>query len=211
MFRRADKPIRKGDSVMGEKELKTILKKHRAWLAGREGGERADFAGTGLREADLKGTILKEADFKGVDLRMANLREADLRKADLRWADLIKASLREVKLERANLRGAYLRDANLEGANLRDTNLEGADLRGANLRETDLRGADIDFSCLPLCCGSLTAHFDDRQLKQIAYHLVKAGLHSRNASEETKAELSKLIDFANGFHRVDECGRIEQV
>ena len=26
---------------------------------------------------------------------------------------------------------------------------------------------------------------------------------------ETKAELRKLIDFANGFHRVEECGIIE--
>jgi len=25
----------------------------------------------------------------------------------------------------------------------------------------DLRGADLDFSCLPLWRGSLTAHFDD--------------------------------------------------
>lgn len=73
---------------------------------------------------------------------------------------------------------------------------------------TDLRGADLDFSCLPLWCGSLAAHFDDRQLRQIAYHLVKAGLHSKNASPETKRELAKLIDFANEFHRAYECGKI---
>lgn len=90
-------------------------------------------------------------------------------------------------------------------ADLRGAKLDGADLRGA-----DLRGADIDFSCLPLWCGSLSAHFDDRQLRQIAYHLVKAGLQSKNASPETKAELVKLIDFANGFHRVKECGMIEK-
>ena len=111
--------------------------------------------------------------------------------------------------ERANLCNADLRgannlcDANLRGANLCDADLFDADLRGANLRN-----ADLDFSCLPLWCGSLTAHFDDRQLRQIAYHLVKAGLNSKNASEETKSELAKLVDFANGFHRVDECGRI---
>ena len=45
---------------------------------------------------------------------------------------------------------------------------------------------------------------------QIAYHLIKAGLQSKNASEETKKELSKLIDFANKFHRVDECGEIKK-
>lgn len=96
---------------------------------------------------------------------------------------------------------------NEEGGERAD--LRGANLRGADLCEADLRGANLDFSCLPLWCGSLRAHFDDRQLKQIAYHLVKSGLQSKNASDETKAELSKLIDFANEFHRVEECGEIE--
>lgn len=112
--------------------------------------------------------------------------------------------------ERANLIGAYLREADLRGANLIGADLHGANLIGANLREADLRCANLDYSCLPLWCGSLQAHFDDRQLKQIAYHLVKAGLHSQNASEETKRELEKLIDFANGFHRAKECGIIKK-
>jgi uncharacterized protein YjbI with pentapeptide repeats len=79
----------------------------------------------------------------------------------------------------------------------------------ANLERANLEGAYLDYSCLPLWCGSLNAHFDDRQLRQIAYHLVKAGLQSTNASKETKAELAKLIDFANRFHRVKECGEIK--
>lgn len=79
-----------------------------------------------------------------------------------------------------------------------------ADLSGA-----DLSGADLDYSGLPLWCGSLSAHFDDKQLRQIAYHLVKAGLQSKNASDETQAELRKLIQFANGFHRAKQCGFIE--
>ena len=98
----------------------------------------------------------------------------------------------------------YGKRANLSGANL-----SGADLRWANLSGADLSGADLDYSGLPLWCGSLSAHFDDKQLKQIAYHLVKAGLQSKNASDETKAELRKMIPFANGFHRVGECGFIE--
>ena len=92
-----------------------------------------------------------------------------------------------------------------ERANLSHADLSGADLRGADLRE-----ADLDYSCLPLWCGSLSINFDDRQLKQIAYHLVKAGLQSKNASEEAKAELRKLISFANGFHRAEECGFIKE-
>ena len=79
----------------------------------------------------------------------------------------------------------------------------------ADLREADLREANLDYSGLPLWCGSLSAHFDDKQLKQIAYHLVKAGLQSKNASDETQAELRKLIQFANGFHRAEKCGFIE--
>ena len=134
------------------------------------------------------------------DLRGASLRYANLSHADLSDADLSDADLRD-----ANLKYANLRDADLTGANLRDADLTDADLRGANLRDTNL-----DYSCLPLWCGSLEAHFDDRQLVQIAYHLVKAGLQSKNASEETKKELSKLIDFANKFHRVDECGEIKK-
>ena len=130
----------------------------------------------------------------------ASLSHEDLRGASLRYADLSHADL-----SGADLSDADLRDANLKYANLRDADLTDADLRGANLRD-----ANLDYSCLPLWCGSLEAHFDDRQLVQIAYHLVKSGLQSKNASEETKKELSKLIDFANKFHRVDECGEIKK-
>ena len=140
----------------------------------------------------------------------ASLSHADLRGASLRGEDLSHADL-----SNANLSGAYLRDANLKYANLRDVDLTGANLRDADLTDADLTGANLrdtnlDYSCLPLWCGSLEAHFDDRQLVQIAYHLVKAGLQSKNASEETKKELSKLIDFANKFHRVGECGEIKK-
>ena len=121
----------------------------------------------------------KRADLRWTDLRWANLRGADLRWADLRWTDLSRANLRW------------------------------ADLRGAELSGADLSEADLDYSGLPLWCGSLSAHFDDKQLKQIAYHLVKAGLQSKNASDETQAELRKLIQFANGFHRAEKCGFIE--
>ena len=93
--------------------------------------------------------------------------------------------------------------AYLSGANLSDANLSGAVLSGA-----DLSRAEIDYSSLPLWCGSLSAQFDDRQIKQIAYHLVKAGLNSKNTSEETKRQLRKIVDLANGFHRVSECGKI---
>ena len=115
-----------------------------------------------------------------------------------------RAYLSDADLRRVNLRGADLSDADMRGANMR-----GADMRGANLRGADLSGANLDFSCLPLWCGSLSAHFDDRQIIQIIYHAVKAGLNSPNVSNDVKTELSKLSDLSNKFHRVDECGMIE--
>lgn len=136
--------------------------------------------------------------------KRADLRDANLRYADLSGADLRGAYLYGVDLRNADLYGADLRDVDLRNADLRNVNLHGVDLSGA-----DLSGADLDYSELPLWCGSFAANFDDRQLKQIAYHLVKAGLKSENASAETKRELRKLIDFANGFHRAEECGMIE--
>ena len=113
-------------------------------------------------------------------------------------ADLSDADLSGVDLSGADLSGADMRGANMRSADMRDADLSGANLSGANL----------DFSCLPLWCGSLSAHFDDRQIIQIIYHAVKSGLDSKNTGEEVKNELTKLIDFANRFHRVDECGRI---
>ena len=173
---------------MDKGSLNEILSQHKLWLETR-------FTN------DVKG---RSADLQYADLRYAGLRDADLRDADLRCADLRCADLQGADLQRADLQYADLQYTDLRDANLRDADLQYADLRCA-----DLRCADLDFSCLPLWCGSLSAHFDDRQLKQVAYHLVKAGLQSKNASEKTKSELKKLVDFANGFRRAGECGRIE--
>jgi len=167
---------------MDRHELKAILKKHKHWI-----------------NRDCDGWENMRADLHCADLRGANLRGADLYGADLRCATL----------RGATLRGATLRGADLFGTDLRGTDLRGADLYGADLRCATLRGANLDYSCLPLWCGSLSANFDSWQLKQIAYHLVKAGLNSTNATDEDKRELSKLIDYANGFHRAQECGVIK--
>ena len=199
-----------------KEELDSILADHKFWLkSGCTKGKQADLHDANLCEANLHDANLHDANLHDANLCGADLRVADLRGARLDGANLCGANLCEADLHDANLRGARLDGANLCGADLRVADLRVADLRGArldgaNLCGANLCGADIDFSCLPLWCGSLSAHFDDRQLRQIAYHLVKAGLQSKNASPETKAELVKLIDFANGFHRVKECGMIEK-
>ena len=90
-------------------QLKEILKKHKIWLEGGEGGSRANLSGANLSGADLRGANLSGANLSGADLRCANLIGADLRGADLSGADLSGANL-----SGANLRGADLSRANLD-------------------------------------------------------------------------------------------------
>lgn len=164
-----------------QSELNEILTAHNLYLrTGGKEGQRADLSGV---------------DLTGINLRDANLCNAYLCEADLSNADLCEADLRY----------ANLRHTNLSGANLRYTNLSGADLTIA-----DLSGADLDYSCLPLWCGSFCADFDDRQIAQFAYHIVRAGLTSKNVSDKTKNELKKIIGLANTFHRATECGKIKE-
>lgn len=80
-----------------------------------------------------------------------------------------------------------------------------ADLHKFNLRGNDLRGNDIDFSCWPLWCGSLDVKVDARIARQLAYHFCRLDCDDPEYLEARKA----LADFANKFHRVEECGRIE--
>lgn len=96
-----------------------------------------------------------------------------------------------------------------EKADLSEADLRGADLSGAVLSEANMIKSDLDFSCLPLWCGGLDINIDDRQAKQIAYHLVRNVLYSQNTSKEAKEAVKPLVDFSNGFHRVEECGKIK--
>ena len=110
---------------------------------------------------------------------------------------LLDYDLSEADLSEANLRGADLSEANLRGADLR-----GADLRGANLRGADLRGADLDFSCFPLWCGGLHIKTDVRLAAQVAYHLCTMQCDDT----EYIAMRNSILEFANKFHLVNECG-----
>ena len=133
----------------------------------------------------------------GVNLRGADLREADLRGANLREADLWGADLRE-----ADLWGADLREADLREADLR-----GADLREADLREADLRGADLDYACWPLWCGSIGAKIDKHIWCQLAYHLCAVEIDDPDCMHYR----NMLLPIANQFHRVEECGVLEEI
>ena len=113
--------------------------------------------------------------------------------------------------KRADLRRADLCEADLRGVNLRGANLYGADLSGANLYGADLSGANIDYSCWPLWCGSLNAHIDTCIAVQLLYHLMRPCLVSHDVDDAFKRALftPELIEWANEFHRVGECGEIE--
>ena len=93
--------------------------------------------------------------------------------------------------------------------NLRGANLRGANLRGANLRGADLRWADVDFSCWPLWCGSLDVKIDKRIFCQLLYHTLRAGQSVDDPEVKRLFEIPKVVNLANQFHRVDECGKIE--
>jgi hypothetical protein len=123
---------------MDATKLKEILEKHRKYLAGEQGGERAYLYGAILSRADLRGADLSGANLygailSGADLRGANLSGAYLSEANLSGAYLSGANLYGANLSRANLCGAYLSEANLYGAYLSEANLYGANLSRANL------------------------------------------------------------------------------
>ena len=129
---------------------------------------------------------LKGADLSGTDLKGANLKGADL------WG--------------ADLKDANLRDTNRINTDLSGADLRGADLNGANLNGANLKGADLDYSCYPLWCGSLHIKADKRLACQLAYHLCSLQCDDADYIKMRNS----ILDFANQFHRVNECGKLEE-
>lgn len=170
---------------MTQEELNVILDKHKKWRNNEEGGARAYFY-----EADLSGLYLSGRDLVWADLSWADLHRTDFRRAYLRWA---------------NLCGADFHGADLSGADFHGAVLFGSDLHTAYLCKANLCEADLDYSCWPLSCGSLDVKVDARIARQLAYHFCRLDCDDPEYLEARKA----IAKFANGFHRVDECGRIE--
>lgn len=163
---------------MTKTKLKTILRNHAMWLADSETGKCADF------------------------------RFEDLSRIDLSYKDLRHANFEDVRLCGANLRGADLSFANFHQSNLRDTDLRGTKLLYTNLHEADLQrtnlvGANMDYSCLPLWCGSLGIRIDKRIAAQIAYHFLR--MKTTNKEVQAVKRLPKLRALAKQFHRFEDC------
>ena len=174
---------------MNKDELKSILEQHWLWVRGNggNGGKRAN---------------LRDADLPCANLPCADLRDADLRDADLPFANLRGADLQGANLQGANLQGANLRGADLRGANLRDADLQGADLRDANLQGANLRGANLDYSFLPLWCGSKGTIVDRRIAAQIAAHFCALVCDD----EDYQAARTAILEFAKTSHRAMDLG-----
>jgi uncharacterized protein YjbI with pentapeptide repeats len=75
--------------------------------------------------------------------------------------------------------------------------LWGADLRRADLRRADLRGVDLDFSCLPLWCGSFGIKVDTRFIWQLIAHLAR--FNNSRVSKNAKEAITLLEPYRNEF------------
>ena len=121
-----------------------------------------------------------------------------------KWNRYVTWCRRKESYFKANLIKANLSGANLSGADLSEANLCGADLSRANLSEANLSEANLDYSCLPLSCKSLKAGFDDKQIKQLLYHVLSVVKNSNNVSDKMKKNLmtKKLLKIANESHLI---------
>lgn len=59
--------------IIKGKTLEEILKLHKMWLNGEDGGIRANLSGANLRGVDLEGANLRGVDLEDADLEGANL------------------------------------------------------------------------------------------------------------------------------------------
>ena len=183
--------------------------------------EEAHTVKEAVKYATRNNISLKDADLRGSNLRNMNLSNADLSGAYLQYADLSHsnlsgACLRNAKLNCANLTEACLADANLSYAYLSNANLTGTVLSGtvlirAELSDADLSGANLDYSCLPLWCGSLNMKIDKKIFCQLLYHVLRAGKSVKDEDVEAFLSDEKALALANKFHRIEECGKLKAI
>lgn len=86
-----------------QKELNSIIEKHRQWLKGEKGGEKAYFVKMDLTGMDFTDMDLTCVDFDGANLRGVNLTRANLTGADLNGVILDYAILENTILKDCKL------------------------------------------------------------------------------------------------------------
>ena len=68
-----------------------------------------------------------------------------------------------------------------------------------DFRRANLRGADLDFSTLPLWCGSFDLTCDTRLVSQLLYHLCRLDVRDCPEWEELRHD-PRLVALANQSH-----------
>lgn len=126
---------------MDREELQEKHKKHQLWVAGRDGGEQADFTSMTLSDAQMSFHGWNKAIFRHTVFIRCDLSDAAIREADLQGASLRYCNLGGIVLAGSNCDGVDFTGSDLTHANLRRCNLHAADLT-----RVDLRGADLSFA-----------------------------------------------------------------
>lgn len=215
-----------------KKEIVHILAEHHAWLKWPVQGKRAefvgvDFSGMTLRNKDFScvtfsGCWFDESDLSGCNFERTYTEDCSFKSAELKktkWtyarmdcnnftdaeftqAIMVRMNAYHCEFVRCHFASTDFSHSRLEQNNFEEAWFPHSIFCGTYLNYSGFNGAEFAHSAWPLFCGSLEARIDDNTAKQLAYHLLSAGLKSPFTSKETKAELSKLVDFANGFNRV---------
>jgi uncharacterized protein YjbI with pentapeptide repeats len=128
---------------MNQTEINEIVRKHRLWLKGREGGSRADFTGRNLCKVDFTGRDLRSAIFTDAILHGAVFTNSTLIGVNFTNAKLTDANLSCAILHYANFTNADLTNVNFSYSVLTDIDFTNAILNGANLYRTTLNGANF--------------------------------------------------------------------
>ena len=88
----------------------------------------------------------------------------------------------------------------LSFVDLRDADLSNVDLRFADLRGADLRGANMDFSQLNLSCNGLNFKIDEKQAKQLMYHVIN--LMQYSDLDVAKVVKKRMYEWLEDSHLV---------
>lgn len=198
--------------VITQEEFDAALKKHQYWSTWKQEQikhnrrrdiidneqmrrNRMRFQDCDLRECKINSmTDLSEAYFDNVcwdGMRLLGM--------DFHCAIFVKCSFIDADLERCDFSRACCLNSDFTNARLVGVNFHGCELANANFIS-----ADIDYASLPMSCNSLHLTVDQRIAVQMAYHFCAlncddpAFITARNA----------ILDFANTFHRVEECGKL---
>ena len=167
---------------ISKEKLKTVVELHKVWRKDNKEGKRLVLIGYDLSYRDLNDS----------DLSYCDLSHSCLSHCDMYHCDLSHSCLSDCNMSHSDLSHSDLSDCNMTGCNM--------------------DGCNMDSSGVNLSCTDLGIHLDDRLIIQRLYHTLFNAQYSKNVSLDLKTALltPELVEVANRFHRVAECGEIEK-